>query len=141
MLTTMMLLSLAAAPFPLPMVDGKPLAVQKDQKVFRLPMSFSKAKAFFDGQLGKTEGVKFSSATVDGHRVLKLSTKRKDLRWTSATVREAELETIVEVQWVLEIDALAVTGNGPPVQFILTRSGHAEDAVKSIDHTEQMRSR
>jgi hypothetical protein len=134
-------LSLAAAPFPLPTVDGKALPVQQDQKVFRLPMSFSKVKAFYEQQLGKAEGVKLVSTSVDGQRVLKLSTKNKEYLWTSATVRESEVETIVELKQVIQVGPTEVTGNGPPVQFIFTRSTLADDAVKSIDHTEQMRSR
>ena len=31
-----------AAPFPLPTVDGKPPAVAKDQKVFKVPVGFAR---------------------------------------------------------------------------------------------------
>ena len=44
---------LIAAPFPLPAIDGKALAVTDGQKVFRLPMRFEKVKSFYAEQLGE----------------------------------------------------------------------------------------
>ncbi len=142
MLAQLLALSLAAAPFPLPSVDGKALAVKADQKVFRLPMRFEKVRAFYEERYGagKAKDVKLVLSGVPGSRTLALSSKRVGDEWTRATVKEGEGETVVEVTRVLRMKDTDITGNGRPlVEFIFTRSPEVEKAVKEIDHTEQMR--
>jgi hypothetical protein len=134
-----LVLSLAlAAPFPLPAIDGKPLAVTDKQKVFRLPMRFEKVKKFYADQLGATADVTPSEAK--GKRVLTLVAKGKSESWTKAIVREDEVDTVVEVTPVIWMGPTEINGNGKPlVEFIIGRSGDVDQVLKTIDHTEQIR--
>lgn len=137
-------LALAAAPFPLPSIDGKPLAVTEKQKVFRLPMRFEKVRAFYAERYGagKAPDVTFTASGTPGSRKVLLASKRKGDTWTKAEVREGEVETVVEVTPVLQMDAVDVSGNGKPlVEFIISRSPEVDRAVKAIDreHLERIR--
>lgn len=128
-----------AAPFPLPAIDGKPLAVTEGQKVFRLPMRFEKVKKFYSEQLPEAAVVE---KHVEGKRVMTLSAKGKAESWTRAVVREGEVETVIEVTPVLRLEDEKISGNGRPlVEFVIGRSGDVDKAVKSIDHAEQMRAK
>ena len=138
-----LLLSLAlAAPFPLPAVDGKPLAITEGQKSFRIPMRFEKVKHFYVEQLGKTPEVTISEKGEPGNRVLALSTKSKSESWTKAQVTEGQVDTVVQVTAVMRLQDENISGNGKPlVEFIIGRSADVQKALNSIDHTEQMRSK
>jgi hypothetical protein len=138
-----LVLSLAlAAPFPLPAIDGKPPAVTANQKSFRLPIRFEKVKRFYVEQLGKQAEVTMKESSATGHRELTLSTKAKNESWTKAVVREGEMDTVIDVTPVVRLDEETISGNGKPlVEFIFGRSPDVDAAIKSIDHTEQMRSK
>ena len=138
-----LLLSLTlAAPFPLPAIDGKPLAISEGQKSFRIPMRFEKVKHFYVEQLGATPDVKVAESGVPGKRVLALSTKSKTESWTKATVREGEIDTVIEVTPVMRLSDEQITGNGRPlVEFIIGRSADVQKALNTIDHAEQMRAK
>ncbi|MFT3709621.1 MAG: hypothetical protein QM817_18485 [Archangium sp.] len=135
------LLSLTlAAPFPLPTVDGKPPAVAKDQKVFKLPIGFARVRSFYTEQLGKTEGVKIVESSKDGRKVLTITTASKTESWTRASVREGEVETTIEVTPVMRLEAEEISGNGKPlVEFVFGRSAEVDKAVNSIDHINDIR--
>src|SRR5438093_12248654 len=77
---------LPAGPFPLPSVDGKPLAVAEGQKTFRLPMRFQKVEKFYRDQLGESKELSLRVTGEPGARVLSLASKRKGERWTKASV-------------------------------------------------------
>jgi hypothetical protein len=129
-----------AAPFPLPAVDGKPLAVSDGQKVFRLPMRFEKVKQFYAAQLGDQASVVEKS--VDGKRVLTLTAKGKAESWTKALVREGEVDVVIEVTPVMRLNDEQISGNGRPlVEFVIGRSGDIQKAMEAIDqkHVEQIR--
>jgi len=131
-----------AAPFPLPAIDGKPLAVTAEQKNFRLPVRFETVKRFYVEQLGKVAEVTIKETSATGKRVMTLSTKEKNASWTKAVVREGELGTTIDVTPVMRLEQEEISGNGRPlVEFILGRSPGVDAALKSIDHTEQMRSK
>ena len=98
MTLTLVLCVTLAAPFPLPTVDGKPPAVAKDQKIFKLPVGFARVKSFYAEQLGKTEGVKIVETLKDGHKLLTITTASKNESWTRALVREGDVETTIEIQ-------------------------------------------
>ena len=134
------LLSLTlAAPFPLPAIDGKPLAITDKQKVFRLPMRFEKVKKFYADQLSSTD-VSVVESSASGKRVLTLTAKGKSESWTRAIVREGEVDTVVEVTPLLRLKDENISGNGRPlVEFIIGRSGDVDKALKTIDHTEAIR--
>jgi hypothetical protein len=135
-------LVLTAGPFPLPTVDGKQIAVTEKQKTFRFPMRFEKLRAFYDEQFGKEKDVTMKVTGTNGQRVLALSTTRKGDRWTKATVKEGELETVVDVTPVVVITETAIEGQGGPlVQFVFERSKEVDKAVQGIDHTNDVRSR
>ncbi len=141
MISLVLSLTLSAS-FPLPAIDGKPLAVSEGQKVFRLPMRFEKVKKFYAEQLGATPEVTVVEKSVAGKRVLTLTTKAKGESWTKAIVREAEVETVVEVTAVIRLADVNISGSGRPlVEFIIGRSADVEKAVKTIDHAEQMRAK
>ncbi len=141
MLAKLMALVLVASPFPLPGVDGKPLAVTDGQKTFRLPVRFERVKAFYEERFKGVEGVTVKLSGTPGARSLQLATSRTTDAWKSATVREGETETVVELKAVLVMGAENVAGKGPPVEFILTRSPEVQGALKSIDHTDSMRAK
>ncbi len=122
---------LNATPFPLPAVDGKPLSVANDQKVFRLPMRFEKVRGFYDEQFAKEKDVSLKVAGTSGARTLTITSRRKGDLWTKAVVKEGELETVVDVTRVLVGDAVDVSGTGTPlVQFVLGRSKEVDKAVE-----------
>ncbi|MDP2272466.1 MAG: hypothetical protein Q8N23_32970 [Archangium sp.] len=129
-----------AAPFPLPAIDGKPLAVSEGQKVFRLPMRFEKVKSFYLEQLGASATV--IEKSVAGNRVLHVTAKGKAESWVKAVVREGEVDTVIEVTPVMRLAEEEISGNGRPlVEFIIGRSGDVQKALNTIDHAEQMRSK
>ena len=129
-----------AAPFPLPTVDGKPPAVAKDQKIFKLPVGFARVKTFYSDQLGKAEGVKIIETQKDGHRLLTITTSSKGESWTKAIVREGEVETTIEVTPVIRLADEQISGNGKPlVEFVFGRSAEVDKAVQSIDHLNDIR--
>jgi hypothetical protein len=133
-------LILHATPFPLPTVDNKPLAVTDKQKSFRLPMRFERVRAFYDGQFAKEKDVTMKLAGTPGQRVLTMTSKRSGDRWTKAVVKEAEMETIVDVTPVMEIGTTDIQGSGLPlVEFVFERSKEVDKAVQSIDHTEDVK--
>lgn len=142
MLTMLAATLLTAGPFPLPSIDGKPLATTPEQKRFRLPMRFEKVRAFYDGQFATTEeGVTRTMKTAPV-RTLTFTSKRAGDSWTRATITEGETETVVVVTPVLRMDDQLVEGNGKPlVQFVIGRSGDVDRAVQAIGekHVEQIR--
>lgn len=130
-----------AAPFPLPAIDGKAPAVTEKQKTFRLPMRFEKVKAFYAEQL-KAADVTQREAVVEGRRVLTITTKATTESWTKAVIREGEVDTSVDVTPVMRLSEESISGNARPlVQFVFGRSPDVDQAVKAIDHTEQMRAK
>lgn len=144
MFSSLLALTLAAGSFPLPSIDGKPLAATAQQKTFRLPMRFEKVRSFYEEQFtgAEAKGVSSRLAGASGKRVLTLTSSRAGDTWKKAIVRESELETIVEVTPVLRMEEAQIEGNARPlVQFIIGRSGDVERAVEAIGdkHTEQIR--
>ncbi len=138
MIAPLLALALASS-FPLPTVDGKPLAVTEKQKTFRLPVRFEKVRDFYQQQL-KGGAVRLTVTGAPGERVLNLVNTSKTDSWTRAKVTEKATETVVDVTPVIVMGAENVEGNGKPlVVFVMNRSGEVEKAVKSIDHTEDMR--
>jgi hypothetical protein len=131
-----------AAPFPLPAIDGKPLAVVKDQKVFRVPLGFERVKAFYTEQLGKQAEVTLRESSASGTKTLTISTTSKGESWKRAVIRQGESETVIEITPVLRLEEEQISGNGKPlVEFVFGRSPEVDKAVQSIDHTEQMRAK
>jgi hypothetical protein len=138
---TLLALTLAA-PFPLPAIDGKPLAVVKDQKVFRVPLGFERVKAFYTEQLGKQAEVTLRESSASGTKTLTISTTSKGESWKRAVIRQGESETVIEITPVLRLEEEQISGNGKPlVEFVFGRSPEVDKAVQSIDHTEQMRAK
>lgn len=141
MISALLALTLAA-PFPLPAIDGKPLAVAKDQKVFRVPLGFERVKAFYTEQLGKQAEVTLRESSASGTKTLTISTTSKGESWKRAVIRQGESETVIEITPVLRLEEEQISGNGKPlVEFVFGRSPEVDKAVKSIDHTEQMRAK
>jgi hypothetical protein len=139
-MSTLLALLLVAAPFPLPAVDGKPLAVTEKQKVFRLPQRFETLKAFYLEQFEGQPQVTVRVSGAGGQRTLSLKSARKGDAWVSATVREEELTCVVEVKPVLQMGTEAVEGQASPlVHFVFGRSAEAAKAAQEIDHTEALR--
>jgi hypothetical protein len=139
MFAPLLALVLTAAPFPLPGIDGKPLAVVEGQKSFRLPMRFDKVRAFYEERFKDVPGVTVRIGGTMGSRSLVLSSARATDAWTSAKVKEGEGETVVELKAVMQMKDETIAGKGPPVEFILTRSPEVQGALKTIDHTESMK--
>lgn len=139
MFASLLALALSAAPFPLPGVDGKPLAVTEGQKSFRLPMRFEKVRAFYEERFKDSVGVTVRVSGSPGSRSLSLVSSRATDAWTSAKVNERETETVVELKAVMQMKDETIAGKGPPVEFILTRSPEVQSSLKTIDHTESMK--
>lgn len=129
---------IAAEPFPLPTVDAKPIAVQPGQTTFRLPLRFERVRAFYEAQLPGALASR-RQATVDGRRVLTLTSRSKDDAWVSAQVSEGDGETTITLKPVLRMGETTIEGNGRPlVQFVIGRSPDAAEAARAIDHTNSM---
>ena len=127
-----------AAPFPLPAVDGKPVAVKDGQKSFRLPSRFDKVRAFYAEQFKGEAEVSAKVEGAPGARKLLLSTHRKGDGWVRATVSEAEMETVIDVVPVVRLDDEKIEGRGKPlVEFVFGRSAEVKKSLDSIDHTER----
>jgi hypothetical protein len=142
-----MLLALAtavvlSASFPLPSVDGKPLAVTGAQKTFRYPLRFEKVRAFYEERYGRGQvaTVKWAITGVPGERVLTLTNADKKDTWRKAIIREGDGETVIDVTPVLRLAEETIEGNGKPlVEFVFGRSAEVDKAVQGIDHTEAIR--
>jgi hypothetical protein len=128
----------AASPlFPLPSLDGKPLAAQERQKVFRVPLRMARVEQFYRDRFGEAPDVTLAVTRSQGKRILTITSKRKGDAWKKAVVREGELETVIELTPVLRLEGEQVTGNGKPmVEFVLTRSEEVKKMVNGIDHLE-----
>ena len=136
---TLCLLVLASS-FPLPALDGKPLATSRQQTSFRLPQRFEAVRAFYARQFQASRTVTTRLNGTPGTRVLTLVNRDRADTWRSATVTEGPLETVVEVTPVLRMAEDQVTGSARPlVEFVIGRSPEVERAVKGIDHTEALR--
>ena len=123
--------------FPLPSLDGKPLAAQKDQKVFRVPLRMARVEQFYRERFGADADVTLGVTQPQGKRILTIVSKRKGDAWKKAVVREGQMETVIELTPVLRLEGEQVTGNGKPmVEFILTRSEEVKKMVNGIDHLE-----
>jgi hypothetical protein len=132
----LILAAVLAAPFPLPAVDGKPLAVKEGQRSFRLPTRFEKVKAFYREQFQGVAEVSVRLEGAPGARTLKLATRRKGDGWTRATVTESPMETVVEVVPVLRLADENIEGRGTPlVEFVFGRSAEVQKSLDSIDHS------
>lgn len=141
MLSLVLAVSLAA-PFPLPSVDGKPLAVTGNQKTFRYPVRFETVRGFYEARFGKGQvaTVRWALTGTPGERVLTLTNTDKGDSWRKAIVRERSGETVIDVTPVLRLADEKVEGNGRPlVEFVFGRSPDVDKAVQGIDHTEQLR--
>lgn len=142
MFTALLSLCVAAGSFPLPTIDGKPLAVVPEQKTFRLPMRFDKVRDFYEGELPRqTEGITRMTAS-SGKRTLTITSKRVGDTWKKATITEHDTETVIELTPVLRMAEEQIEGSGKPlVQFVIGRSGDVNRAVDAIGdkHVEQIR--
>lgn len=124
--------------FPLPSLDGKPLAASEGQKVFRVPLRMVRVEQFYKERFGKVPDVTLTKGQKDGHRTLTLVSKRKGDAWKKAVVREGELETVIELTPVLRLGEEKVTGTARPlVEFVITRSEEARKMAEQIDHLER----
>jgi hypothetical protein len=134
----------AAGAFPLPSLDGKPLATSAKQTSFRLPLRFDRVRAFYEAQFPEADRaqVQLTLGGTGGKRTLTLVSRRADDTWRKAVVREGEIDTVIEVTPLIRLDETAIEGNGKPlVQFVIGRSADVKRAVDAIDdkHTEQLR--
>jgi hypothetical protein len=126
--------------FPLPLVDGKPIAVTGGQKHFRFPLGFDRISKFYREQLSNLDGVTLATRTdlSTGKRELIIRSRRLSDRWTKAVVREADAGTTIDLTPVVRAAEEQVVGQAQPlVQFVIGRSDEARKAVESIDHLER----
>jgi hypothetical protein len=130
------LASSAGEPFPLPAVDGKPLAVAAGQKLFRLPLRFSAVERFYRERWEREAGVRVRPELVAGKRALVIESRRPGDVWAKATVREGELETLVELVPVFRAEETAVEGKAIPLAIIIPRSSEAAKMADQIEHLE-----
>ncbi|HLL53739.1 MAG TPA: hypothetical protein VK447_09350 [Myxococcaceae bacterium] len=124
--------------FPLPSLDGKPLAAKADQKVFRVPLRMARVEQFYRDRFATEADVSLTLTQPRGKRILTLVSKRKGDAWKKAVAREGELETVIEITPVLRLAGEQVTGSGKPlVEFVLTRSEEVKKMVDGIDHLQR----
>lgn len=126
--------------FPLPLVDGKPIAVTAGQKRFHFPLGFDRISKFYRDQLSGQDGVTLTSRTdpSTGKRELTVRSRRLTDRWTKAVVREVEAGTTIDLTPVVRAGEERVVGQAQPlVQFVIGRSDEARKAVEGIDHLER----
>jgi hypothetical protein len=126
----------AVDPLPLPSLDGKPLAAGPDRRTFRVPLRFQRVLRFFRERFDGVEDVTLRLEGVEGSRSLTIASRRPGDAWAKAVVREAEVDTVVEVTPVLRLEAEKVEGTGLPlVELVITRSGDSAKAADEIDHS------
>ncbi|MBI3180886.1 MAG: hypothetical protein HYZ28_01945 [Myxococcales bacterium] len=126
------------APFPIPSLDGKPLAPAEGKKSYRLPLSFRAVERFYRERFGRAKGVSLSLAGDEGSRVLTLVSKRPSDAWAKAVVSEGQVDTTILVTPVLQLSAEEIEGRGTPlVEFVFGRSPEAAKAAAEIDHLER----
>lgn len=120
-----------AAPFPLPAIDGKALAVKEGQKTFRLPTRFEKVRAFYEKELKGP--VLYDLAGWPGQRKLTIHNRGKGDSWARAIITEGELETVIEVVPVLRLAEEQIEGQGKPlVEFVFGRSPEVQKSLDSL---------
>jgi hypothetical protein len=137
----LLLFSVVTAPFPLPTVDGKALAVAPGQTRFLVPMRFEKVREFYSAQLDDPKVTRSVAREKDG-QVLTLVSHRADDSWQKAVIRESAFGTRIDVTPLIRLSEEQVTGNGKPlVEFILGRSREVDRAVENIgdSHLERIR--
>lgn len=129
----------APAPFPLPMVGDKPIAIAPGQKTFHLPLGFARMVAFYREQFRGAAGVTVTERAPEGApRELVVKSLRSTDAWARAVVRESPGGTTVEVTPVLRADAQDVKGSARPlVQLVIGRSDEVRKAADLIDHFER----
>lgn len=128
----------ALGAFPLPAVDGKPLAISDGQRSFVLPIRFERAHLFYKQLLGQEKGVTTKVAGSPGARTLTLVSRRSGDSWSRAVVHEQEMTTRVEVSFVIKVDPEKVVGNASPqVTFVIGRDPAAARAAAEIEHTDR----
>lgn len=124
--------------FPLPGVDGKPLATTTGQRSFRCPLGFARVERFYREQLGQRADVTLRVKGQAGERTLVVTSKAKSDAWAKAVVKEGQAETTIEVTPVVRLSDQVVEGNGRPlVHFILSRSPEAAKAAEQLDHAQR----
>jgi hypothetical protein len=128
---------LAGTPFPLPTVNGKPVARVEGQRKFRVPIRFEAARAFYQSNL-KT--AKQRLVLLAGRRKLELTCTEPSPQWTRAVISEGDIDTVIEVTPVIQLDVLPVGAQGrPSVDLILPRSPEVEKSLKETDPLERLR--
>ncbi len=135
-------LSADPTPFPLPAVDGKPLAVTADQTRFQVPLRFERLRDFYAKQFSTASEVTRTTSEGQGGRVLTLVSHRTHDGWKKAVIRENAFGTEVELVPVIRLSEQAVTGNAKPlVEFVIGRSADVDRAVDHIGeaHLEAIR--
>lgn len=127
-----------SAAFPLPSFDGKPLAATEGQKRFHVPMRMARVEKFYWDRFANDAQVTLAVGSESGRRTVTIVSKRKTDAWTRAVLHDSEVETIIDVTFVLRGADLQVQGKaGPAVELVITRSEEVRKMVESIDHFDQ----
>jgi hypothetical protein len=122
-------------PFPLPSFAGKAPPVSPGQSRFRVPLRFARVEAFYRGRFGGDAGVGLALVRGDAGRTLTITSRRPGDAWLKAVVREAEVDTAIEVTAGVRLQELPVEGHGrPQVQLVIPVSDEVVKMANSIDH-------
>lgn len=98
-------------------------------------MRFEKVKTFYEDQFAGDAQHPIKHAGASGNRTITLTSKRPTDAWKKAVIKEASLETTIELTPVMRMDDEGVEGRGTPlVEFIIGRSKEVDAALNSIDH-------
>jgi hypothetical protein len=131
-----------AEPSPTPDPAAFPVIAEKGMKLdaqasdINVPFGFGKVEKFYREQFADRKDVALSKSEAGSEPVLTLLALGKGTRWTKAVVTTNGATCRIHVTRVVVIDPTVVSGEGPPVQFIITRSTHVKEQLDSIDHME-----
>ena len=124
------------APLRLPAVDNKPVAVSAGQRVFRLPMRFARVEAYYRALYATDAEVRMTVARDDAGRTLTLQSRKPGDAWAKAVIREAPVDTVVEVTPVIRLgpEVVEARPQRPLVQFVFKHADEVQRQANSIDH-------
>ena len=123
-------------PLPLPSPNGKPIAIAAGQRSFRVPQRFAKVEAFYRERFGADKDISFTPGRAEGGtRTLTIASRRVVDTWSKVVLREAEVDTAIDVTPVIRFGPEIIEGRGKPlVQLYIPRSPEAARMANDIDH-------
>ncbi len=123
------------AAFPVPAEKGMSLDAKATE--FHVPFGFAHVERFYRQQFAGRKDIAFARSEEEGQPVLTIRSLRKADRWTKATIHTDGSTCHIRVTRVVVAAEVNVSGELPPVQFVIGRSRHVNEQLDSIDHAQR----